>query len=855
MDGLVANKDSPFIIIATNRPMDLDEAFLRRLPQKIFVPLPCEADRNRILKIFLKDEYLSPEVSIDGLAMATEGFAGSDLRTLCIQASQIFAMELQSQQKSSKLEEEALRASSCASTESQEPFPSVPDVSGAVSVSSGPVLQERHFRKALERTTPSVSKSLLSKLDKFSQQFSPRTIKPPLLDPDAILPYFTYSPLLLPDETFRLLVILPDPPDSMLRIGIFPLPLDYEEFRRRRGHRGDPSRHMNYCALSYAWGDNTVLSEIEIRLPPVDEEYTYEKMSAAEADDENAHIGPHATWLERAYPRRRRFEIGSNLEAALRSLRRGPSEGGFLVWADGICIDQNNLVEKGYQVRNMDKVYRNAYYVSIWLGNEGEESNLAMDILEKFEEAWHTFKTTDYEAFRQGYSQFRKDNEHLTQHWMALEKLMKRPWFQRRWIIQETVLARRKEVRCGGRTVGWSALYHLSQFLDNNDIERPCHLLSSLHETSHFQERGALEHLTLERLCQDFHHSLCKDPRDIIYSLFALATDVDTKDQPWFPDYSPTNTAMDLFLRVFEHFIHQSQSLDVMLCSNHFRPDISETWLPCFGSGARECCADISESRPGWRHPRLITFGGSFERGSMKSYSASASTLPEIKIEEPSISTGESRYLLTTKGYRVDTISKVGQEVEALLSAKDSINIPEEWVRIALEQEGPANSELPSPSLTAEDWERVPGKFWRSLVGNRAFTSTPARNEIVALEEMPSAWPEIIRKRSSHQTKCSWSSAEDKEWDRISRSIRVVSRNASFIRTESSMGFTSRFAAEDDIICTLLGCSVPVILRPCIEQPEFYHFVGECYIDGIMDGEAFQEYQSRGTKLEEFRLH
>lgn len=88
-------------------------------------------------------------------------------------------------------------------------------------------------------------------------------------------------------------------------------------------------------------------------------------------------------------------------------------------------MGQNNLVEKGYQVRNMDKVYRNAYYVSIWLGNEGEESNLAMDILEKFEEAWHTFKTTDYEAFRQGYIQFRKDNEHLTQHWMALEKLMK----------------------------------------------------------------------------------------------------------------------------------------------------------------------------------------------------------------------------------------------------------------------------------------------------------------------------------------------------------------------------------------------------------------------------------------------
>jgi hypothetical protein len=700
-----------------------------------------------------------------------------------------------------------------------------------------------------------VSKSLLRELDKFSQQFSPRTVKAPLLGTDTILPHFTYSPLRSPDETFRLLVILPDPPDAMLRIGISPLPLDYEEFRRRRGHRGDPFRHMNYCALSYAWGDTTLLSEIEIRLPPVDEKYTYEKMSAAEGDEENAHVAPNATWLERAYPRRRRFEIGSNLEAALRNLRRGHSEGGFLVWADGICIDQNNPVEKGYQVRNMGKVYRNAYYVSIWLGNEGEESNLAMDLLEKFEKAWPTFRAADGQTSGQGYRQFRQDNEHLTQHWIALEKLMKRPWFQRRWIIQETVLSRRKEVSCGEKSASWYALYHASLFLDNNDIEEPCHLLRSLHDTSHFQERGELEHLTLERLCQDFHHSVCKDPRDIIYSLFALATDVDTKDQPWFPDYSPNSTAMDLFLRVFEHFIHQSQSLDIMLCSNHFRPDISETWLPCFGSGARECCADMSESSHGWRHPKLITFGGSFERGCTKSYSASTSTPPEIKIEEPSISTGESRYSLTTKGYRVDTISKVGQEVGALLSGKDSIDIPEEWVRIALGKEGPANSELPSPSLTSEDWERLPGKFWRSLVGNRAFTTTLVKDEIVTLEKMPSAWPEIIRKRSSHQIQHSWSSEEDKEWNRISESITVVSRCASFIRTESSMGFTSRFAEKDDIICTLLGCSVPVILRPCMDRPEFYHFVGECYIDGIMDGEAFQEYKSRGTEPEEFRLH
>lgn len=50
MDGLssaVANKDKRIVIVgATNRPFDLDDAVLRRLPRRILVDLPDAQGRK-----------------------------------------------------------------------------------------------------------------------------------------------------------------------------------------------------------------------------------------------------------------------------------------------------------------------------------------------------------------------------------------------------------------------------------------------------------------------------------------------------------------------------------------------------------------------------------------------------------------------------------------------------------------------------------------------------------------------------------------------------------------------------------------------------------------------------------------
>ncbi len=78
-----SEKDAPVIIMgATNRPLDLDAAFLRRMPVHIKTEMPDVKARLSILKAQLKKEELGDNVDLDQLARDTEQYTGSDIREL-----------------------------------------------------------------------------------------------------------------------------------------------------------------------------------------------------------------------------------------------------------------------------------------------------------------------------------------------------------------------------------------------------------------------------------------------------------------------------------------------------------------------------------------------------------------------------------------------------------------------------------------------------------------------------------------------------------------------------------------------------------------------------------------------------
>ncbi|MDR2708121.1 MAG: AAA family ATPase [Nitrososphaerota archaeon] len=72
-----------YVIGATNKPWDLDWAFIRRFQKRILVPLPDSATRLNMLKHYSSNLTINPSVDLPELARLAEGFSGSDIRDVC----------------------------------------------------------------------------------------------------------------------------------------------------------------------------------------------------------------------------------------------------------------------------------------------------------------------------------------------------------------------------------------------------------------------------------------------------------------------------------------------------------------------------------------------------------------------------------------------------------------------------------------------------------------------------------------------------------------------------------------------------------------------------------------------------
>ena len=98
-DGLsAATKNDSLVVVlgATNRPQDLDKAYLRRMPVMIQVHPPDLRGRVDILRRLLKNETLDPDLLLEEVAAAADDYTGSDLRELVRTASIRRAKEIMS---------------------------------------------------------------------------------------------------------------------------------------------------------------------------------------------------------------------------------------------------------------------------------------------------------------------------------------------------------------------------------------------------------------------------------------------------------------------------------------------------------------------------------------------------------------------------------------------------------------------------------------------------------------------------------------------------------------------------------------------------------------------------------------
>jgi SpoVK/Ycf46/Vps4 family AAA+-type ATPase len=85
MDGVMDKGKSlhVYVIGATNKPWDLDWAFIRRFQKRILVPLPDHPTRLMMLKLYTSNLTIEQDVDLHELARLSEGFSGSDIRDVC----------------------------------------------------------------------------------------------------------------------------------------------------------------------------------------------------------------------------------------------------------------------------------------------------------------------------------------------------------------------------------------------------------------------------------------------------------------------------------------------------------------------------------------------------------------------------------------------------------------------------------------------------------------------------------------------------------------------------------------------------------------------------------------------------
>ena len=88
-DGLGSDNNARLLVIAaTNRPMDLDEALLRRLPKRVYCgPLDEEGRFEFIKKVINRVDTNLKDKDIKEIAKMTNGYSNSDLKELCKEAA------------------------------------------------------------------------------------------------------------------------------------------------------------------------------------------------------------------------------------------------------------------------------------------------------------------------------------------------------------------------------------------------------------------------------------------------------------------------------------------------------------------------------------------------------------------------------------------------------------------------------------------------------------------------------------------------------------------------------------------------------------------------------------------------
>jgi hypothetical protein len=423
--------------------------------------------------------------------------------------------------------------------------------------------------------------------------------------------------------------------------------------------------------------------------------------------------------------------------------------------------------------------------------------------------------------------------------WVAWQKLLSRPYFVRLWIIQEFAVSKEVYFLLGVKFFPWGNLYHIISRMqihglaeDQRVMADPSAALSAVQgkhaiRNLHFQRDRVMaddprmmdDLLWLGRFVQ------ATDPKDRIFALLGLATDVDINQPGLEVSYDKSESVAELYTRVARSLITSN-------------PDILPQMLYEAGSALHPRIPDLPSWIPDWSSPRA----GSPLGGLANVVNYAAASFRPQQFSLPPDSTA-----LRIEGTVIDRITSLIPEFRPDTSqTHDDAYYGGEvakWLRAAITLR---------PTITRDTYitgESLDEAFWRTLIGNKTHLDTPA----------PSAYAEefsalLIRQRFVDEA---IDRAEETgeplmvqdstgEWARAeagSRLYRQALQNMMFTKSfalmdAGRMGIVPGGSTVGDEVVLISGTAVPFVVRR-LESGKFA-LVGECYVHGVMDGKLVE---------------
>ena len=160
--------------------------------------------------------------------------------------------------------------------------------------------------------------------------------------------------------------------------------------------------------------------------------------------------------------------ITKNCEHALRQMR--DKDKVVVLWIDAICINQRDLKERGHQIKNMGRIYKQASSVLIYLGpGEGDDSAM-------MKRQVSMFSNLLLEPLSRGLTlrevldvplQPEVDTQLSTLDFAAWKRTLDLPYWTRAWVIQEVGLATKATLMYSSDEIDWEDLMRAFTWLSD----------------------------------------------------------------------------------------------------------------------------------------------------------------------------------------------------------------------------------------------------------------------------------------------------------------------------------------------------------------------------------------------------